>query len=76
MERFAGLFLLGFWIGGAFIALAFFRVSQPLAFLVMSLWWGIVGSYAAAMAGGWPMLALVAVILIWLCVRIGRVAAN
>jgi hypothetical protein len=71
--KIAGLVLLGFWLGGVVIALAFFRVAQPLVVLAMSLWWGLIGCYAAAMVGGWPTLVLIVVIVIGLYVRAGRV---
>ena len=74
--KIAALLLLGLWLGGAVIALAFFRVTDPLAFLLLSLWWGIIGCYALAMTGGWLALALVAVVATWFYIRAGRPAES
>ena len=63
--KIGGLLLLGLWLGGAFIAWPFHGVRDPLAFLLLSIWWGVIGCYAVALTAGWPTLGFVALVVTW-----------
>jgi len=73
--KIAGLFLLGFWLGGILFAV-FGRITNPFWFLVFSVAWGLVGLWAAATVAGWPALVILVGVVGWFYIRAGRVAAN